>query len=108
MNTKKYKFDYTTKFKSCDLDEKEKKKFTLNLYLMSSELNILNKIICLEKLYDISRKEKDFQMMYHITHKILKYLKQGRIPIQYINIDNLFSYDFFNHNNEIFTMLLKQ
>ena len=100
INKDKYKFDYTTKFKTCDLNEKEKKKFILNLFSMSSELNMMNKIICLEKLYDISKVEKDFKMIYYITNKILKYIKKETNIIPYININNLFSYEFFNNNKE--------
>ena len=100
INKDKYKFDYTTKFKTCDLNEKEKKKFILNLFLMSSKLDIMNKVICLEKLYDISKVEKDFKMIYYMTNKILKYIKQKGFKIQYININNLFSYEFLNNNSE--------
>ena len=92
----KYNFDYTTKFKSCNINERQKNKLLLNFFLMSSKINIFNKIICLTKLYDISNEEQNFQMIYNITYKIIKYLKYQRIPNQYIDMSNLFSYDFLS------------
>ena len=92
----KYNFDYSSKFKTCNISEIQSKKFLLNLFLMSSKINIVDKIICLNKLYDIYRDEKNFEMLYNITYKLINYLKQQRIPTQYINMSSLFSYDFLN------------
>ena len=92
----KYNFDYTSKFKTCNINEKERNKFILNIFLMSSKINVFNKIICLYKLYDIYKEEKNFEMLYNITYKLIKYLKEQRIPNQYINMSSLFSYDFLS------------
>ena len=92
----KYNFDYSSKFKTCNISEIQSKKFLLNLFLMSSKINIFDKIIGLNKLYDIYRDEKNFEMLYNITYKLINYLKQQRIPTQYINMSSLFSYDFLN------------
>ena len=90
----KYNFDYTTKFKTCNISEKERKKFLLNIFLMSTKINIFNKIICLNQLYEIYKEENNFQMMYNITYKLISYLKQQRMPNQYVNMNTLFSYEF--------------
>ena len=96
----KYNFDYTTKFKTCDLNEKEKKQFILNLLLMSSKLNVFNKLVCLNKLYNFNKERGNNQMIFKITHKIMKNLKKmKKIQPQYVDIDGLFSKDFINENN---------
>ena len=92
----KYNFDYTTQFKTCKLNEKERKKFILNIFLMSSKINVFNKILCLYKLYEIYKEEKNYEMLYNLTYKLIKYLKEQRIPNQYINMSSLFSYDFLS------------
>ena len=90
----KYNFDYTTKFKTCNLNEKERNKFLLNIFLMSTKINICNKIICLNQLYEIYKEENNFQMIYNINYKLIHYLKLQRIPNQYVNMNTLFSYEF--------------
>ena len=92
----KYKFDYATNFNTCDLIPKEKNKFLLNIFLMSSKQNLFNKIICLDKLYEISKQENNFIMIYNITYKLIHYLKELRIPNQYVSTNILFSYEFLN------------
>ena len=92
----KYKFDYTTKFKTCDLCPKEKNKFLINLFLISSKLNLFNKLICLNKLYEISKQENNSNMIYNITYKLIRYLKELRVPRQYVNTNILFSLDFLS------------
>ena len=94
----KYNFDYTTKFKTCNLNEKEKKLFILNLFLMSSKLNIFNKVVCLSKIINISKERNNNQMIFRLTYKIMKYLKGMRIPQQYVDIYGLFSNEFLIEN----------
>ena len=92
----KYNFDYTSQFRTCNIKEREQKKFALNIFLMSSKINIFNKIICLYKLYEIYKEEKNFEMLYNITYKLIKYLRDQRMPNQYINMSILFSYEFLS------------
>ena len=98
----KYNFDYTTKFNSCNLNEKEKRKFILNLFLMSSKINFFNKFICLNKLHDISSEEQNFSMIYNITYKIINNLKKQIIPTLYINMSSLFTYEFLSDSQNYF------
>ena len=98
----KYNFDYTSKLNNFNLEAIPKQTFLLNLLLMSSKINIFNKVICFQKLNDINNKEKNIDMMYNITYKIMKYLKEQRIPPLYINIDLLFSSEFLNEQKNYF------
>ena len=98
----KYNFDYTSKLNNFNLEAIPKQTFLLNLFLMSSKINIFNKVICFQKLNDINNKEKNIDMMYNITYKIMKYLKEQRIPPLYINIDLLFSSEFLNEQKNYF------
>ena len=72
----KYNFDYTSKLNNFSLETIPKQIFLLNLFLMSSKINMFNKIICLQKLNDLNKKENNINIMYNITYKIMKYLKQ--------------------------------
>jgi len=98
----KYNFDYSSKLSNFSLEENPKQTFLLNLLLMSSKINIFNKVICLQKLNDINKKEKNIDMMYNITYKIMKYLKEQRIPPLYININLLFASEFLNEQKNYF------
>jgi len=98
----KYIFDYSSKLSNFSLEANPKQTFLLNLLLMSSKINIFNKLICLQKLNDIYKKEKNIDMMYNITYKIMKYLKEQRIPPLYININLLFASEFLNEQKNYF------
>ena len=96
----KYKFDYNSKFKSCKLEEKEKNKFILHLFLISSKINMFNKIVLLQKLYEIYKEERNNSMIYNISYKLLKYFKEQRIPAYYLNASILFNSEFlFDQKN---------
>ena len=98
----KYKFDYNSKFKSCKLEEKEKKKFILHLFLNSSKINLFNKVILLQKLNDLYEEEKNNYMIYNITYKLLKYFKEQRIPSYYLNASTFFSSEFLGIQTNYF------
>ena len=98
----KYKFDYTSKFKSCKLEEKEKNKFILHLFLNSSKINMFNKVILLEKLFELYKQEKNFYMIYNISYKLLKYFKEQRIPLYYLNASTLFNSEFLSSQKNYF------
>jgi len=98
----KYNFDYTSKLNNFSLETIPKQIFLLNLFLMSSKINMFNKIICLQKLNDLNKKENNINIMYNITYKIMKYLKQQRIPSLYININSLFTLEFLNEQKNYF------
>ena len=92
----KYKFDYNSKFKSCKLEEKEKNKFILQLFLNSSKINMFNKVISLQKLFELYKEEKNNYMLYNISYKLLKYFKEQRIPSFYLNASTLFNSEFLS------------
>ena len=91
INSTKYNFDYATYFNSVNniLSSKSKEKLLIQIFLISSKLNMFNKQILLENLYRIIESEKDVQMIYYILSKMLKYIKTERISIYMLNT-NLF------------------
>ena len=101
----KYKFDYNSKFKSCKLEEKEKNKFILQLFLNSSKINMFNKVISLQKLFELYKEEKNNYMLYNISYKLLKYFKEQRIPSFYLNASTLFNSEFLSKQKNYFYVL---
>ena len=102
IDSSKYNFDYTSKLSNFNLESTAKEHFLLNLLLMSSKINIFNKVICLQKLNEIYKKENNIDMMYNIIYKITKYLKEQRIPLRYININSHVTSEFFNEQKNVF------
>ena len=98
----KYKFDYNSKFKICKLEEKEKKKFILQIFLNSSKINMFNKVISLQKLYELYKEEKNNSMLYYISYKLLKYFKEQRIPAYYLNATTFFNSEFLSEQKNYF------
>ena len=105
INQQKYNLDYTSKLNCITddiLNQIQKEKLLYNIFLMSSNLNIFNKIFFLEKLYNIIDSEKNIQMIYYITSKILKYIKSGRISIYLLNTNIYFCSEFLSCNQNYF------
>ena len=100
----KYDLDYTSKCNSLDnlLKPISKQKLLIQIFLVSSRLNMFNKIISLEKLYTIIDSEKNFQMIYYIVSKIMKYIKEGRMSIYVMNTNLLFCPEFLSSNQNYF------
>ena len=102
----KYNFDHTTKFNSINylnLDYITKQKFLLLILLMSSKLNFFNKIISLEHLYFLYYKEKNYDMIYYLMSKLIKYLETYETSVHMINTSFIFFSDFLiNDENNFF------
>ena len=102
----KYNFDHTTKFNSINylnLNYITKQKFLLLILLMSSKLNFFNKIISLEHLYFLYYKEKNYDMIYYIISKLIKYLETYETSVHMINTSFIFFSDFLiNDENNFF------
>ena len=104
IDSQKYKFDYTSRLNCLDniLNPITKEKFLIKIFLMSSNLNMLNKLIFLEKLYKIIDSENNIQMIYYISSKILKYAKTGIISIYSLNTNIFFCSEFLGSNQNYF------
>ena len=104
IDSQKYKFDYTSRLNCLDeiLNPITKEKFLIKIFLMSSNLNMLNKLIFLEKLYKIIDSENNIQMIYYISSKILKYAKTGIISIYSLNTNIFFCSEFLGTNQNYF------
>ena len=100
----KYNLDYTSEFNSLNniLKSIPKQKLLIQLFLNSSKLNMFNKIILLDRLYEIIDSEKNFDMMYYITSKLIKYIKTGRISIYMMNTNLFFCSEFLSNNQNFF------
>ena len=98
----KYNFDYSTKFNSSGLDANIKDIFLQNIFLMSSKINLFNKIECLYKLNEIYAKGANNTQIYYITYKLIDYLKKNIITKVYINLDSLFRQSFLSEQNNYY------
>ena len=104
INSLKYNFDYTTSFDSMNniLNATSKEKLLIQIFLMSSKINIFNKQIFLDKLYRIIELEKNNQMIYYILSKMINYIKTGRISVYTINTNLFYFTDFLSNNENYF------
>ena len=100
----KYNLDYSTKLYSMDqyLNSMQKQKLLNQIFLMSSKLNMFNKIVSLDKLYSIIDSEKNFQMIYYIVSKMMKYVKTGRISAYMVNTNLFFCSEFLSTNQNYY------
>ena len=100
----KYNLDYSTKLYSMDqyLNSTQKQKLLNQIFLMSSKLNMFNKIVSLDKLYSIIDSEKNFQMIYYIVSKMMKYIKTGRISAYMVNTNLFFCSEFLSNNQNYY------
>ena len=104
INSLKYNFDYTASFDSMNniLSATSKEKLLIQIFLMSSKINIFNKQIFLDKLYRIIELEKNNQMIYYILSKMINYIKTGRISVYTINTNLFYFTDFLSNNENYF------
>ena len=100
----KYSLDYSTKLNSMDqyINNIQKQKLLNQIFLISSKLNMFNKIVSLDKLYSIIDSEKNFQMIYYIVSKMMKYVKTGRISVYMINTNLFFCSEFLSNNQNFY------
>ena len=104
INSSKYNFDYATYFNSVNniLSSLSKEKLLIQIFLMSSKINIFNKQIFLDKLYRIIESEKNNQMIYYILSKMIKYIKTGRMSVYMINTNLFYFINFLSNNQNYF------
>ena len=104
IDSLKYNLDYSTSFDSMNsiLSKEAKEKLLIQIFLISSKLNMFNKQILLENLYRIIESEKDVQMIYYILSKMLKYIKTERISIYMLNTNLFYFTDFLSNNQNYF------
>jgi hypothetical protein len=100
----KYNLDYSTKLNSVDqyINNIQKQKLLNQIFLISSKLNMFNKIVSLDKLYSIIDSEKNFQMIYYIVSKMMKYVKTGRISAYMVNTNLFFCSEFLSTNQNYY------
>ena len=104
INSSKYNFDYTTYFNSVNniLSSISKEKLLIQIFLISSKINMFNKQVFLDKLYRIIESEKNNQMIYYILSKMIKYIKTGRMSVYMINTNLFYFIDFLSNNQNYF------
>ena len=104
IDVSKYNLDFSTKLNSMNLYLKpiSKQKLINQIFLASSNLNLFNKMISLEKLYTIYDSEKNFNMIYDIISKIMKYIKSERISVFMLNTNLSFCSEFLSNNQNYF------
>ena len=104
INSSKYNFDYATYFNSVNniLSSISKEKLLIQIFLISSKINMFNKQVFLEKLYRIIESEKNNQMIYYILSKMIKYIKTGRMSVYMINTNLFYFIDFLSNNQNYF------
>ena len=104
INSSKYNFDYATYFNSVNniLSSISKEKLLIQIFLISSKINMFNKQVFLDKLYRIIESEKNNQMIYYILSKMIKYIKTGRMSVYMINTNLFYFIDFLSNNQNYF------
>ena len=104
INSSKYNFDYTTYFNSVNniLSSISKEKLLIQIFLISSKINMFNKQVFLDKLYRIIESEKNNQMIYYILSKMIKYIKTGRMSVYMINTNLFYFINFLSNNQNYF------
>ena len=104
IDVSKYNLDFSTKLNSMNLYLKpiSKQKLINQIFLASSNLNLFNKMISLEKLYTIYDSEKNFNMIYYIISNIMKYIKSERISVFMLNTNLSFCSEFLSNNQNYF------
>ena len=104
INSSKYNFDYATYFNSVNniLSSISKEKLLIQIFLISSKINMFNKQVFLDKLYRIIESEKNNQMIYYILSKMIKYIKTGRMSVYMINTNLFYFINFLSNNQNYF------
>ena len=104
INSSKYNFDYATYFNSVNniLNSISKEKLLIQIFLISSKINMFNKQVFLDKLYRIIESEKNNQMIYYILSKMIKYIKTGRMSVYMINTNLFYFINFLSNNQNYF------
>ena len=104
IKSSKYNFDYATYFNSVNniLSSISKEKLLIQIFLISSKINMFNKQVFLDKLYRIIESEKNNQMIYYILSKMIKYIKTGRMSVYMINTNLFYFIDFLSNNQNYF------
>ena len=104
INSSKYNFDYATYFNSVNniLSSISKEKLLIQIFLISSKINMFNKQVLLDKLYRIIESEKNNQMIYYILSKMIKYIKTGRMSVYMINTNLFYFINFLSNNQNYF------
>ena len=104
IKSSKYNFDYATYFNSVNniLSSISKEKLLIQIFLISSKINMFNKQVFLDKLYRIIESEKNNQMIYYILSKMIKYIKTGRMSVYMINTNLFYFINFLSNNQNYF------
>ena len=104
IKSSKYNFDYATYFNSVNniLSSISKEKLLIQIFLISSKINMFNKQVFLDKLYRIIESEKNNQMIYYILSKMIKYVKTGRMSVYMINTNLFYFINFLSNNQNYF------